>query len=160
MIRTKAPISAAALNVPRPIHLATVSALPLTIDERYEPWVRFAAVISCPSYAPEVVGPRYLGVGGEPEFSHRGDRNRIDGESATPIAACVDIVRKTMSAHLVTGYSPKWSLRTFFYGLEKGVRSRVMCESPKLVRQQEEIALRLHFAKVSAFNFVIQSLGT
>src|ERR1700738_1637235 len=85
MIRTKAPISAAALNVPRPIHLATVSALPLTIDERYEPWVRFAAVISCPSYAPEVVGPRCLGVGGEPEFSHRGDRNRIDGESATPI---------------------------------------------------------------------------
>src|ERR1700680_3845709 len=51
MIRTKAPISAAALNVPRPIHLAIVSALPLTIDERYEPWVRFAAVISMASDA-------------------------------------------------------------------------------------------------------------
>jgi Domain of unknown function (DUF1772) len=28
------------------------------------------------------------------------------------------------------------------------------------IRQREEIALRLHFAKVSALNFVIQSLGT
>src|SRR6516162_3095099 len=44
-IRTKAPVSAAALNVPRPIHLAMVSAVPLTTDERYGPCVRFATVI-------------------------------------------------------------------------------------------------------------------
>ena len=44
-IRTKAPMSAAALNVPRPIHLAMVSAVPLTTDERYGPFVRFATVI-------------------------------------------------------------------------------------------------------------------
>jgi len=44
-IRTKATMSAAALNVPRPIHLAMVSAVPLTTDERYGPCVRFATVI-------------------------------------------------------------------------------------------------------------------
>jgi len=37
----------------------------------------------------------------------------IDGKSAAPIAACVDIVRKTVSAHLATGYRPKWSFEHF-----------------------------------------------
>ena len=44
-IRTKAPMSAAALNVPRPIHLAMASAVPLTTDERYGPCVQFATVM-------------------------------------------------------------------------------------------------------------------
>src|SRR5438067_1177911 len=94
MIRTKAPISAAALNVPRPIHLATVSALPLTTDERYGPWVRFGSSLA-----------DRPGVGGDhPEASAAGTHSEPEAPTLASIAgstaAVIAVAQSQVTARL------------------------------------------------------------
>jgi hypothetical protein len=68
-----------------------------------------------------------LSSGERQRSSAGGDRSRIGGDGATPIAACVDIVRSKSERALGYRLQPKTPLTNSFYGLKKGVRSRVMC---------------------------------